>query len=189
MAYFTEDFLETVRNDAETEAAPGLSAAVIEAAQREVGFRFPPSYVQFLRLFNGGEFRYVLIHHVDTEAAREEAEQAEADLDRVGGLTEWAETARDLVPEIAEGRIYPFGRDWAGSYFCFDTSQPGPDAEYPVLIWNHEYAEDPESASLLWGRQADNFALFLENVYGDDDLYGDEDEDEEEEELEEDDEM
>ena len=75
---------------------------------------------------------------------------------------------------LEEGHVYPFGKNWGGSYLCFDLREKSADGEYPVLYWNHESSEDSEDSEYddegdeldpLWSRHADTFAEFMQRHY------------------------
>ncbi len=143
-----EELLDRIQNDGETVAIEGASREEIISVQRDIGVRFPPSYVQFIRRFNGGEFRHVRMH-------------------RVADLAGASDQAHTYVPAIAEGRVFPFGSSWGGDLYCFKLSEPAGDGEYPVLLWNHEYSEEPDDEPYLWEPQAGDFAAFLTALYTD----------------------
>lgn len=144
----SEELLERMENDSETEANTGASQEEITVAQGAAGIRFPPAYTQLLRRFNGGEFR-------------------ELRLLSVGELATTSAEARAYVPAIAEGQVFAFGKSWAGDLFCFQLSKPAEDSEYPVLCWNHEYSEEPDDEPYLWETEAVNLADFLATIYTD----------------------
>lgn len=144
----SEELLERIEKDSETKSNKGASEEEITTAQDAAGVRFPPAYAQLLRRFNGGEFR-------------------ELRLLSVGELAAASAEARAYVPAIAEGQVFVFGKSWAGDLFCFQLFKSAEDGEYPILLWNHEYSEEPDDAPYLWEPQATNFADFLAAIYTD----------------------
>jgi hypothetical protein len=48
--------LELIRSDPESSFKKRASDRQVAAAQKRLGVTFPPSYREFLRQFNGGEF-------------------------------------------------------------------------------------------------------------------------------------
>jgi len=148
VALISEEMLDRIQDDGETVTAEGASQAEIMSVQQAVGVRFPPGYIQFLRRFNGGEFRHVRMHCVSDLAVT-------------------SDQARAYVPAIADGQMFPFGSSWGGDLYCFKLSEPAGDGEYPILLWNHEYSEEPDDEPYLWEPQANDFAAFLTAVYTD----------------------
>jgi cell wall assembly regulator SMI1 len=159
----------------------GATEANIDAAQEAVGVRFPPSYIEFLRLFNGGEFRYLRLHRIGEDKMVEEMgpySGYEYVGDLVGYVREtdnflanWErpedeDEANRFTNPFYEGvyarRFFPIGDDFGGNYFCFDLTQERENGEYPVLQWEHE----------LWNRlpegRASSFTDLLAIVYSDD---------------------
>ena len=148
MTSISEELLDKIQRDSETVVVEGASQAEIMSVQQAVGVRFPPGSIQFLRRFNGGEFRHVRTHCV-------------------GDLAVTSDQARARVPAIAEGRMFPFGSSWGGDLYCFNLSEPAGNGEHPILLWNHEYSEEPDDEPYLWEPQANDFTAFLDAVYTD----------------------
>ena len=146
MAVISEELLDMIRADDETEANEDASFSEIASVQQALSVRFPPGYIQFLNRFNGGEFRGVRMH-------------------RAADLAGAIDQARSYVPAVAEGQMLPFGSSWAGDLYCFKLSEQAEDGECPILLWNHEYSEEPDDEPYLWEPQADDFAGFLAKIY------------------------
>lgn len=167
-----------------TVAMTGASAEQIAGAQEELGIQFPPSYVAFLREFNGGEFRYLRMMRIGENEMNErsQAETGDGLLEYYGDLVDYVtsgdrfyntwkrpadeEEAGKYTNPFWEGiyarRYFPFADNHGGSYYCFDltTSHGG---EYPVLYWEHEIWAEPPTY------RAGNLAELLAQVYSDED--------------------
>ena len=149
MASFDEIWTAATAHE-DTKLAPPASADAITAFEARHGFTLPPSHREFLLRANGGVVGYARLFGVGGAVP--------FDLDQA------AVQMQPYIGGIAEGRVYPFANDWGGSYFCYDLQRPRPDGEYPVLLWNHEYAEEPEDRPMLWSEFAPTFEAFVRDV-------------------------
>ena len=127
--------------------APATEAALAEF-ERAVGTILPASHKELLRRGNGGVLGRIRLFGVNRSDALDLRRQVEEN--------------RPEFEETSGGPVLPFASDWGGSYFCFDLR--GPQREYPVLYWNHEYTEEPEYRPLIWSRFADDFVAFARRV-------------------------
>lgn len=118
----------------------GASERQIEAAQKRLQVRFPPSYQQFLRHFNGGEFPFARMYRIS----------------RGGGgffdLVESMEMASAHFAPFRERELLLFGDDYSGNHYCFDLTRPNRRGECPVVFWDRLMSEkrgpEPQAANL-----------------------------------------
>jgi cell wall assembly regulator SMI1 len=130
--------------------APAEAITAFEAAH---GVTLPPSHRTFLQRGNGGVVGYVRLFGVGRSDA--------LDLGHV------VSRMRPYIEGMAEGAILPVANDWGGSYFCYDLRQPDSEGEYPVLLWHHEYSEEPDDRPMLWSTFAAHFVAFVNEVVKD----------------------
>jgi hypothetical protein len=127
--------------------APPEALAAFELG---LGFALPLSHQALLRRANGGVVGYVRLFGVGRSDA----------LDLGRQLAEM----RPYIEGMADGPVLPFASDWGGSYFCYDIRRLDGAAEFPVLLWNHQYSEEPADRPLLWSEFAPDFVTFVRLV-------------------------
>lgn len=137
------DLLLAIRQDPESEFAEGASELDIQRLQKALGITFPPSYIEFLKNFDGGEFRLVRIFSVAAERG-------------YGRVAEQMAFLQDNVKVFAEGILVPIGDDFGGNIYCFDV-EVEQDGEFQIVQWDHENVGDDEPQPV-----ADSFCEFLE---------------------------
>jgi cell wall assembly regulator SMI1 len=136
--------MDRIRSDPESSFKKGASDRQIAAAQQRLGVTFPPSYQQFLRQFNGGEFRFARMFRISAGGA------GFFDLDQE--MTVLAE----YFPAFLDGELLAFGDDYSGNHYCFDLTRPNRAGECPIVFWDRLMGGDagPEP-------HARNFQEFL----------------------------
>jgi hypothetical protein len=136
----------------DTALAPPASPHALAAFEAQLGLKLPASHREFLMRANGGVVGYARVFGVGRADGLDLARQAEQ--------------MRPYIQGLAEGFVLPFANDWGGSYYCYDRRRVDPDGEWPVLRWNHEYAEEPDDLPMLWTDYAPGFVAFLLKVVG-----------------------
>lgn len=137
------ELLATIKADPESEFAGGASEEAIRELEKSLGVTFPAGYVNFLRNFDGGEFRLVRMFSVAAERG-------------YGRIEDQVLFLRNNLPAFADGYLIPIGDDFGGNVYCFDTAEEQ-DGEYRILQWDHENDDDAEPDLV-----ADSFCEFLE---------------------------
>lgn len=133
----------------DTELNPAATVEAIAAFESVWDISLPESHRQFLLRANGGVVGYVRLFGIG----------AADGLD----LEEKIREIREYAQSTATGPVLPFANTWGGSYYCYDLATDA-NGDFPVLFWEHEYAEDDEYRHLLWRPFADNFNEFLLRV-------------------------
>lgn len=134
----------------DTDLDPPAFEENIAAFEARHGVRLPSAHREFLLRSNGGLVGYARLFGVRRPDS----------LDLDGRVSEM----RALIEGMADGPVFPFASDWGGSYFCYDLSRPGAAAPLPVLLWNHQYSEEPDDRPLLWSAFAPDFLAFVREV-------------------------
>lgn len=136
-----ETGFELVRANADAARFAGpREAPLIEAAERALGVRFPPSYRSFLGALGAGSIRGREFYGViDADWS------APGPPDAIG--TTLAERAGSRLP----AELVIVGASGDGGWYVLDCAAPGPGGEAPVLIWAHAAG----------GRVADDFGQFF----------------------------
>lgn len=128
---------------------PPSKPEMISAFQTKHGVVLPASHREFLARGNGGCVGFIRLFGIGCP------DGLDLDLE--------VSEMRSELESMADGPVFPFSNNWGGSYFCYDLRVPlGHD--YPVLLWNHEYSEEPEWRPMLWQKYATNFNHFLRRV-------------------------
>ena len=134
----------------DTELGKPGSGQDITAFERRHGVSLPPSHSEFLLRANGGYVGYARVFGIG----------------RGGYLDiEWqlGEMHR-MLQATADGPVLPFANDWGGGYFCYALDRRNEAGEYPVLYWDHEYAETAGYEAMLWSDTAPDFVTFLKDT-------------------------
>lgn len=131
----------------------GAAAKALDALERRLGLALPPSHRAFLGRTNGGllgMWRFFSAGKV---------EKVPFDIEGHGrGFM------GTVVPEIARGEVLAFATDWGGDLVCFDLRRRRADGECPVLLWQHDYAEEPETADEVWVESVEDLPAFLADL-------------------------
>lgn len=141
MAILTDEIWSLMIAPPDTRRKRPASSAQIAQYEKECDIRLPQSYRDFLLRSNGGIFGGV-------------------DLFGLNGLRH----SPQEVTQTAMGPVLAFGMTWAGDYYCFDIQERPSDGEYSVLLWQHQYSEDPEEFPELWLESSRHFVEFLLDV-------------------------
>jgi cell wall assembly regulator SMI1 len=134
-----------VKADTETTFTSGASDAEIEAIETRFAFTFPASYREFLRAFNGGDFRFARLYRLSESG---------------GGFFNFDEQyshQRDHSARVRSGRLLPIGDDYSGNMYCFDLNADSGDE--PPIVLLHRFDRDDDEPELI----SDSFTLFVEN--------------------------
>ncbi len=137
----------------DTELDKAAVAKAIAAFEAKHEFVLPDAHREFLLRGNGGVVGYVWLFGV--------GRKDHLDLGRQ--LSEM----RSDIEGMADGPVVPFASDWGGSYFCYDLRKAATPKGYPVLLWNHEYSEEPDDRPMLWSKFAPDFVGFIKKVIKD----------------------
>ncbi|MBY0551412.1 MAG: SMI1/KNR4 family protein [Candidatus Obscuribacterales bacterium] len=137
------ELLHAIRQDPESEFADGASEMDIQRLQKALGITFPTSYVEFLKNFDGGEFRLVRMFSIAAERG-------------FGRVAEQTAFLQNNVKVFADGILVPIGDDFGGNIYCFDV-EVEQDGEFQIVRWNHENDDAGEPQPV-----ADSFCEFLE---------------------------
>jgi hypothetical protein len=150
MAHFDDKTWNAILAHEDTQLDPPATPKSLAAFEAKFGFVLPEAHREFLLRGNGGVVGYSRLFGVGRKDA----------LDLGRQLSD----VRAEIEAMADGPVLPFANDWGGSYFCYDLRKPAGARGYPVLFWEHEYAEEPEDRPLLWSRFAPNFVAFIKKV-------------------------
>ena len=135
-------------HDSDTVLCEGLGREQSELFQRSLSKPLAKFYLDFLAFSNGAQIGPYRLFSVGDSPKMIEIVQRNQDM-------------AAYVPELKNGEVYGFGNDWGGSMLCFDLRDTKAAGDWPILIWNHEYSEEPEDAPNLWSKMAANFSEFL----------------------------
>lgn len=108
----------------------GATASEIEAAERELGVRFPRSYTDFLLKLGWIDSPYITVCGLGSDA------DWRTDL-MASVKSWWYGVDADIRPPRS---LIPIVDDGSGSVYCLDISQMR-EAECPVVFWDHESFE------------------------------------------------
>ncbi len=152
MSHLDESIWAAVIAQADTELAPPASADAVTKFEADYRVVLPAAHRAFLQRGNGGIVGYVRLFGVG----------------RSDGLDLGTEVVemRPYIEGLANGLILPFANDWGGSYFCYDLQHRDDKGDYPVLLWDHEYSEEPDDRPMLWSTFAADFVSFLKEIIG-----------------------
>jgi len=153
MSWIEPEIIESVRADPENEIEGSVSESVVVGFMDSLGIEFPSSYQSFLRMWNGPLIQGIRFCGI----------QSHPD-ENLFSLQRDAIPMSEYIPEAEQGDVFPFAADWGGTWFCFDLRSKREDGEYPVLRWNHDYAEEPDEADQVWVRESDSFPSFFRKV-------------------------
>jgi hypothetical protein len=128
----------------ERDSLPAPTAAQLEAAERALGARLPPSFHYFLA--HAGALRLDFWETLWVGGP----ELGWRDIVRVNRR----ERRRGLP-----GHLVAFHGNGGGDLLCFDTSRAGADGECPVVFWDHEKPPAENLDDLC--DSADGFAEWL----------------------------
>lgn len=149
MAIFDDKTWTAVLAHEDTELGMPASSGALAAFETRLGLTLPASHREFLLRANGGVVGYVRLFGVGRPDVLD--------------LARFVSEMRPYIEEMADGPILPFASDWGGSYFCYDLRR-SMGGEYPVLLWNHEYSEEPDDRPMLWSEFAPDFVAFVKRV-------------------------
>jgi len=121
--------LKRILADPSSSYKRGATERQIVAAQKRLEVRFPPSYQQFLRHFNGGEFRFARMYRISTSGAG------------FFDLFEWMANASDYFAPFCERKLLLFGDDYSRNYYCFDLTKANRKGECPVVYWDQALSD------------------------------------------------
>jgi len=131
--------LNKIRSHAESVYKSGATELQIDSAQKRLGVCFPPSYRQFLRHFNGGEFRFARMYRITASGAG------------FFDLFEWMANVSEYFAAFRDRELLLFGDDYSRNYYCFDLTKADRKGECPVVYWNNLLSEErgpePEAPS------------------------------------------
>jgi hypothetical protein len=118
------NLIKRVQSDSASSFKRGATENQIATAQKNLAVTFPPSYAQFLRHFNGGEFRFARVYRITPSGAG------------FFDLAEEMAAASEHFPAFRDRQLLLFGDDYSGNYFCFDLKQANRKGECPVVFWD-----------------------------------------------------
>lgn len=125
------DLLSRLQRDGKHETYTPASDSEIEKTEQTIGVPLPPSYRAFVSDFSNGAYVFEL---QEVSAVGDGNEQ-------IGPLGPFPESGDKM--ESSEGplraeTLVPFSFDSNGNYWCFLTSRPHADGEYPVAYFDAE---------------------------------------------------
>jgi cell wall assembly regulator SMI1 len=140
------DLILALKGGTRTEIGEGAPEDEIRKLENELGLSFPATFVQFLREFDGGQFKFVRMHRITENGAG------------VLDFRELLEQSCEWIPEVEDNKLLPFGDDYAGNTYCFNLEKRVGD-EYEIVQWNHEHSDRPPK------HIADSFPEFVEKEF------------------------
>jgi hypothetical protein len=130
-----EGLLARLRAEGEHETYPPAAEDEVLSTEQAIGRPLPPSFRQFLGSFSNGAYLLML----------QEVSAAGAGNPQIGAI-------QDVLPTMVENpgsrlpldsgepvlaaALVPFSLDHNGNCWCFITSEPSPDGEYPVAYYD-----------------------------------------------------
>ena len=130
----------------------GTTLSCIEDAEKELGFRFPPSFRAWLLENNGMPLHSISIFPVfDARDPRKTSDSIVREYVR-----NWQTLHNERNDTDEFSFLLPFGEFGTGDYYCFDYRCTVATGEVPVVLWNHETGECEY--------RAPDFATFVERL-------------------------
>lgn len=115
----------------------GTADSAILKAEAELGFHFPATFREWLKLNNGRAIEGVTIFPVfDERDPRKTWDSIVRNYQ-----TNWKTWLENYGAEYDFSNLLPFGEFGSGDYLCFDFSQTGESREPVVAIWSHDTGE------------------------------------------------
>ena len=115
-------------------AFPGpVSGATIREAEKELGVKFPESYIAFLQELGGADFPFD-IYGLEPERPNPDDVGAWS----VVGMTQ--DERMEVLPQMPH-HLVALCPDGGGNHWCLDTSHIQ-DGDCPVVMWLHDAGEN-----------------------------------------------
>ena len=129
----------------EPRIGPPPSSEMISNAEKELGCKFPPSYLTFLE--KGGSFQLPFWEPYWIGTCERE------------DIVEANRFERERSSSPLPCFLVSFFNNGMGDQICFDTRKIDQNSEYPIAFWDHELSQEENLAELEF--VADNFAEWL----------------------------
>ena len=107
----------------------GASERQIGIAEKRLAVPFPESYRDFLRCFNGGEFKFARMYRISKGGAG------------FFDLFEEMDLASKVFSPFRERSLMLFGHDYSGNFYCFNLEGARKRNDPPVVLWERGVAE------------------------------------------------
>jgi SMI1 / KNR4 family (SUKH-1) len=163
-----EELLDRIRSDPRSSPENPVTKKRIREVEKEIGHAFPAAFIRFHLEFGGGEYpfaRMMSLKHAP-RGPRPYARGAGVEQVELGSceLTEHLNLLYAFEPP--RSGLVPFGDDWGGNVYCFDTAARSEAGECPIVQVDHERVSDPPDEI------ADTFADFVTSqwLHDDDDV-------------------
>lgn len=150
MPHFSAKLWAAIRAAEDTKLNPPAKVKALDAFEAKHKIVLPEAHREFLLQANGGVIDWVRMFCVGGKSPLE--------MGRV------KREMRPFIDATSKHPVLPFANDWGGNYFCYDLRKPPSTKGYPVLHWNHEYAEEEETLPDVWSKTAPNFVAFIKYV-------------------------
>lgn len=119
------ELIKRMKSDRSNLVGGGTPQEAIDQLAEELGTSLPPSYVEFLRAFDGGEFGFARMHCITQNGA---------------GWFDFRQQLREFFsnnPWMGVRHLIPIACSYAGDTYCFDLSEITDD-EPAVCMVDHE---------------------------------------------------
>jgi cell wall assembly regulator SMI1 len=126
----------------------GTTEEAISKAEKEIGFRFPPSFHSWLLENNGLHLEGVdSIYPVYDERDPRMTWDSIVRNYKEAGWAQWIDNFEGYGEPFNFDHLLPFAEVGNGDCYCFDYSRVETDGEAPVVLWSHEGGETEDQAA------------------------------------------
>jgi hypothetical protein len=142
-----DELIKRLKTDRANSVGGGTSEEEIRRLEEDLRLKLPPSYVQFLRSFDGGEFGFARMHAITDAGA---------------GWFDFRLELREFFednPMMGVRNLVPFARSYGSDIYCFDLKHAKND-EPPIVMFDGEGDDEQELI-----READTFTDWIANHY------------------------
>lgn len=144
----------------------GADPATIEAFERKVGRKFPDSYLEIVKKYDGATVNADCYKFISNSSGNEEVYSvgifhAFGEIDEISETMQWNYENR---PEWFPEDLVSFSRDGGSNRLCFDYRKDQNSTDPQVVVWQF-HAESGKDVSFV----AENFSAFLSIIFEDPD--------------------
>ena len=126
----------------------GTTQEAISKAEKEIGFRFPPSFRSWLLENNGLHLEGVdSIYPVFDERDPSMTWDSIVRNYKEAGWAQWIDNFEGYGEPFNFDHLLPFAEVGNGDCYCFDYSRVETDGETPIVLWSHETGETEDRAT------------------------------------------
>ena len=130
-----------------TKRVIGTTNEAIDKAEKEIGFKFPPSFHAWLIENNGLHLEGIeSIYPVYDERDPRKTWDSIVRNYKDSGWAQWIDNFEGYDEAFNFGHLLPFAEVGNGDCYCFDYSQLKTNGETPIVLWSHETGETQERA-------------------------------------------